>query len=56
MKSVTVDELKNLQKSIPAYIEYLLRLDVYDTMSEMARDLGVTDGYVRKVKHRVAVK
>ena len=52
MKLVTVDELKKLQKSIPAYVKYLLRLDVYDTMSEMARDLGVSDGYVRKIRYR----
>ena len=51
-KSVTVGEIKALAKSIPAYIRYLLRLDVYESMAEMANDLGVSNGYVRGIKYR----
>ena len=57
MESISARELKSHMTDRAAHIRYLLRLGIgengaFKSMAEMARDLGVSDGYIRQVKHR----
>jgi len=60
--SISAAELKTHINDRAAHIRYLLRLGIgkdeegkdgaFKSMAEMAKDLGVTDGYIRQIKHR----
>jgi hypothetical protein len=50
--SISLDELKTHMHDKEAHIRYLLRIGAFKSMAAMARDLGVTDGYIRQIKHR----
>ena len=51
-KSVTISELNEFRDDTAGYIRYLLRIDAYKVMADMSRDLGVSDSYVRVIKHK----
>ena len=50
--SVTISELNAFKDDTAGYIRYLLRIDAYKVMADMSRDLGVSDSYVRVIKHK----
>ena len=52
VESVTISELNEFKDNLSAYIRYLLRVGAFKTMADMARDLGVSDSYIRVIKHR----
>ena len=57
MESISAEELKTHITDRAAHIRYLLRLGIgkngaFKSMAEMARDLGVSDGFIRQIKHR----
>ena len=57
MESISARELKSHMTDRAAHIRYLLRLGIgengaFKSMAEMARDLGVSDGFIRQIKHR----
>ena len=52
MESISIEELKTHINDQGAHIRYLLRVGAFKSMAEMAKDLGVTDGYIRQIKHR----
>ena len=59
--SISLKELKTHFVDQGAHILYLLRLGigkngVFKSMSEMSKDIGVTDGYIRQIKHRAIHK
>lgn len=49
---ISVKELNSFKTDKGAYIRFLLKIEAFETMAEMAEDMGVTDGYIRQVKHR----
>ena len=49
---ISTKEINNFKTDKGAYIRFLLRMEAFDSMAEMARDMGVTNGYIRQVKHR----
>ena len=55
--SISIEELETHATDKAAFVRYLLRLGIgkngaFKSMAEMARDLGVSDGYIRQVKYR----
>ena len=50
--SISMEELKTHMVDREAHILYLLRIKAFKSMAAMAEDMGVTDGYIRQVKHR----
>ena len=57
MESISARELKTHMTNRDAHIRYLLRLGIgkngaFKSMSAMAKDMGVTSGYIRQIKHR----
>ena len=52
MDSITISELNAFKDDTAGYIRYLLRIDAYKVMADMSRDLGVSDSYVRVIKHK----
>ena len=55
--SISLEGLKTHFTNKSAHILYLLRLGIgedgaFKSMAEMAKDMGVTDGYIRQVKYR----
>ena len=49
---ISTKEIDDFKTDKGAYIRFLLRVGAFETMAEMAEDMGVTDGYIRQVKHR----
>ena len=49
---ITAAELNNFKSDTSGYISYLLRVDAFKTMADMARDLGVEQGRIRQIKNR----
>jgi len=52
--SASAEQIRKM--TYPQYVEYLLRLGAFKTMSELARDMGVPNGYVRQIKNRATVR
>ena len=50
--SISIKELKTHITDREAHIRYLLRVGAFKSMAAMAEDMGVTDGYIRQIKHR----
>ena len=55
-KSISLEELKTHVNNRENHILYLLRINAFKSMAAMAADMGVTDGYIRQVKHRATYK
>ena len=53
---ISTKEIDDFKTDKGAYIRFLLRVGAFETMAEMAEDMGVTDGYIRQVKHRMIHK
>ena len=54
--SADLDDLKTYTTDKNAYILYLLRVGAFKTMSELAEDMGVSNGWIRQIKHRAIYK
>ena len=54
--SISLEELKTHIDDREAHILYLLRVGAFKSMAAMARDMGVTDGWIRQIKHRRVYK
>ena len=49
---ISTKEINDFKTNKGAYIRFLLKIEAFETMVEMAEDMGVTDVYIRQVKHR----
>ena len=48
-----VEKVKRFKQTQDEYIKYLLKIDAFETMAEMGRDLGISDSHIRYVKSTI---